>query len=195
MKIQKVLVLGLIAVTLISCGSIQPTTQKETTIESEVTVATVEDQKQITPTPIPSSTPKASKSEDEMMPSTSGMQNLVDQAIKDLAQRLSVPVSQISLVKATNVVWSDASLGCPQPGMAYKQVPQDGALIILEVQGTTYEYHAGGTRGVFLCETPSPTKTEKPPQIDITKLTPQSPTGKTSTPSLPDNSIPPGEDQ
>jgi hypothetical protein len=113
-----------------------------------------------------------------------GMETLIEEAKEDLADRMSIEIAKISLVEAKEVVWPDASLGCPQPGMKYKQVPEDGALIILQAQGAVYEYHSGGSRGLFLCEKifESP---KKPPQIDITKLTPPSP----------DNSIPPGEDQ
>lgn len=120
-----------------------------------------------------------------------GFQLLIDQAVMDLAQRLSIPTSQIILVEAKSVVWPDSSLGCPQPGMAYLQVPEDGALIVLQVvEGILYEYHTGGNRGLFLCEKtikdPNP-----PPKIDIFNLTPSNPS---SPPSTPDNSIPPGGD-
>jgi len=110
-----------------------------------------------------------------------GMESLIEKAREDLAQRLSISVSQIKLIEAKAVTWPDASLGCPQPDMVYIQVPQDGALIVLQAEGNIYEYHNGGSRGLFLCEKGF-LKTEKPPQIDITDLTP-------------DNSIPPGEDQ
>lgn len=135
------------------------------------------------PTPDPQ---KDTSSMTQPVPShlSSGMESLVEKAREDLAQRLSITISEISLLEAREVVWPDASLGCPQPGMAYKQVPEDGALIILQVEGLNYNYHAGGSRGLFLCEQlfKSP---EKPPQIDITKLTPPSPEG----------GDPPGQDQ
>ena len=103
-------------------------------------------------------------------------------------------MAQIDLIEAKSVVWPDASSGCPQPGMRYKQVPENGALIILQAQGTAYEYHNGGTRGLFLCE-----KTYKdpytPPKIDLNDLTPSLRDKNTPPPLTPDNSIPPGEDQ
>ena len=80
------------------------------------------------------------------------MQSLIEKAKEDLAQHLTVATTEINLVEAREVVWPDASLGCPQPGMKYKQVPEDGALIVLQAQGTVYEYHNGGSRGLFLCE-------------------------------------------
>ena len=123
-------------------------------------------------------------------PNTSALEGLIKKATEDLARRLSLSLTQITLVEARAVVWLDASIGCPQPGMAYAQVPEDGALIVLEAEGKRYEYHNGGKRGLFLCEMtykdPNP-----PPQIDLFNLTPP----KADTPSTPDNSIPPGEDQ
>lgn len=79
---------------------------------------------------------------------------VVVQAMKDLARRLAVRVEQIHVVKAEAVTWPDAGMGCPQPGMAYRQVQQDGMLIVLEVDGTVYNYHSGGVRPPFLCENP-----------------------------------------
>lgn len=195
MNIYKFMIVILAISMLAGCGSIQPTTQAP----AAKSTATAKPPQQVSPTTIPSPSPALNelKGEEAIMTLTpaSGMQNLVETAVKDLAQRLSISDSQIKVVETSEVVWPDASLGCPQPGMLYKQVPQDGALIILEAEGTTYEYHTGGSSKVFLCETPPPAKTEKPPQIDITKLTPQSPAGKIATPPMPDNSIPPGEDQ
>ena len=125
---------------------------------------------------------------------SSGLEFLIEKAKEDLAQRLTIAITEISLVEAKEVVWPDSSLGCPQPGMRYKQVPEDGALIVLEAQGTAYEYHNGGSRGLFLCEK-GLSSPKKPPQIDITNLTPQILDNNYSTPSTPDQGIPPGEDQ
>jgi hypothetical protein len=122
------------------------------------------------------------------------MEVLVEMAKEDLARRLSIPESQIALVEAKAVVWPDSSLGCPQPGMRYLQVPEDGALIILQAQGTSYRYHNGGSRSLFLCEMvykdPNP-----PPKIDLNGLTPFLQKNTEPPPTTPDNSIPPGEDQ
>lgn len=127
----------------------------------------------------------------EPHPTDSGLLHLVDMAKEDLSQRLAISVTQIILVEAKEVVWPDASLGCPQPGMKYKQVPEDGALIILQVAEINYEYHNGGNRGLFLCEK-SLKDSYSPPELDILNLMPPPPDKNLPTP---DNSIPPGEDQ
>ncbi len=81
-----------------------------------------------------------------------GLQPYIDIAVADLAQRLGIDASNIAVVSAEVTVWNDASLGCPEPGMNYAQVLEDGSLIVLEAQGTAYRYHSGGFRQPFLCE-------------------------------------------
>ena len=135
----------------------------------------------------------------EMAPTISAsasMQNLIEKAKEDLAQRLNVSLTQtqINLIEAKAVVWPDSSLGCPQPGMRYKQVPEDGALIVLQANGITYQYHSGGSRGPFLCQKGSKEPTPPAP-IDLLNLTPSSPGSSDPDAPTPDNSIPPGEGQ
>jgi hypothetical protein len=79
----------------------------------------------------------------------------VDTATQDLANRLNIDESDIDVISVEMVVWSDASMGCPQPDMMYIQVPQDGLRIRLEADGQIYNYHGGGTGQIFLCETPA----------------------------------------
>ncbi len=97
--------------------------------------------------------------------------SLVLKAVEDLAGRLSVDVGEIGVLEVQEAIWPDSSLGCPQPGMAYKQVPEDGLLIRLDVGGQLYEYHSSGMRDPFLCEQ---TIKVKPPAIkfDLTKTIP-----------------------
>jgi hypothetical protein len=92
--------------------------------------------------------------------------SLVMKAVEDLAGRLSIQGEEIELLEVKEVVWPDSSLGCPQPGMAYKQVPMDGLLIRLRVDGRIYEYHSGGSRDPFLCEQTSPVSKSTPIKLD-----------------------------
>ena len=88
---------------------------------------------------------------DSVEPNPSGP---VAASIADLATRLGVDASKVTLVSQEEVTWSDGSLGCPQPDMSYIQVLVNGSLIILEAGGTDYEYHSGGGRGPFYCSNP-----------------------------------------
>jgi hypothetical protein len=95
-------------------------------------------------------------------------QPLIDIVQQDLAARLSIAPWDIEVIDAQAVVWPNPGLGCPQPGMAYIQVPVDGALVRVRYQGKVYEYHSGGRRGPFLCDNPSkpigpPPETPLPP--------------------------------
>jgi hypothetical protein len=80
------------------------------------------------------------------------LQPLVEQAMQDLALRLEIPVEQINLLEVRQVNWPDSSLGCPQPGTAYTQAPQEGLLIRLGVGREMYFYHSGENQIPFLCE-------------------------------------------
>ena len=84
-----------------------------------------------------------------------GLQPYIDIAVADLAKRLSIDATDVGVTSATLEVWSDSSLGCPQPDQQYAQVETDGSLIVLTANGKTYRYHAGGSRTPFLCEQPS----------------------------------------
>ena len=92
----------------------------------------------------------------------SNLQKLVDMTKEDLAQRLSLSVTQITLIAITEAEWSDSSLGCPQPGMDYLQVITPGYLILLENNGTQYEYHSNRDTFAVYCENASPPLLPKP---------------------------------
>ena len=68
-----------------------------------------------------------------------------------LAQRLSVAVDQIVLSDVKPVVWRDAGLGCPKPGVDYIQMGTPGYTIFLEAGGKTYNYHTDETKRFVLC--------------------------------------------
>ena len=90
------------------------------------------------------------------LPVDAGLQNLIEKAKTDLANRLAVSTNEISFMEATSVTWPDSSLGCPQEGMMYTQVLTPGYLILLEHGGTTFEYHASSRDYVTACANPSP---------------------------------------
>jgi hypothetical protein len=82
----------------------------------------------------------------------SGLEPFVNQAVADLVNRVGVKAEEILVQEAKSMVWPDAGLGCPQPGMSYKQVQEEGYLIQLVIGKQTYAYHGGGGQAPFLCE-------------------------------------------
>jgi hypothetical protein len=98
-------------------------------------------------------------------PIDSALTPFVDQAKADLAQRQGAEIASIAVIEARSVTWPDPGLGCPQPGMAYKQVPVDGLLIRLSLGGKTFSYHSGNGKPPFLCEQPA-ANPAAPPRMD-----------------------------
>jgi hypothetical protein len=76
---------------------------------------------------------------------------IVGLAISDLAGRLAIDESAITVVLVEEVVWNDGSHGCPQPGMSYTQALTDGLRIVLETEGLLYDYRSGGSSNPALC--------------------------------------------
>lgn len=87
---------------------------------------------------------------------------LIERAKADLAQRLSVSASQINAIEIKEAVWPDTSLGCPQPGIDYAQIPTPGYLVLLEVAGDAFEYHVELHGNTHYCENPTPPISEIP---------------------------------
>ena len=77
--------------------------------------------------------------------------DIVRKTIEDLASRLGVEKTEIEVVSAESVIWSDASLGCPEPGKMYAQVLTPGYRIVLRVKGQIYEYHTDKREHFVLC--------------------------------------------
>jgi hypothetical protein len=91
-----------------------------------------------------------------------GLEYIVGLAREDLAGRIGVSADEIELVETQAVTWPDPGLGCPRPGMRFKQVPVEGALIRFRAAGHVYEYHSAGRR-LLLCPSPQDAPTASPP--------------------------------
>jgi hypothetical protein len=77
---------------------------------------------------------------------------LVEMARQALAKDLGIDIGGVMLQKIEATEWRDSSLGCPQPGMNYLQVITPGYLIVLDAQGSSYEYHADSGSRVVRCD-------------------------------------------
>lgn len=76
----------------------------------------------------------------------------IDAAKQDLAQRLGIDIATIQVLQVLAVTWPDGALGCPKPDMAYPQVLIDGVQVQLRAGDRTYAYHGANDGDLFLCE-------------------------------------------
>ncbi|MFQ5528109.1 MAG: hypothetical protein ACE5GX_17865 [Thermoanaerobaculia bacterium] len=90
----------------------------------------------------------------EPLPGSPPSRRLVEQAVADLAGRLSTSPDRVSLAEISRVQWPDSSLGCPRPGRTYLQMVTDGYRIRLRVGQRTYQFHSSLGGPAFLCENP-----------------------------------------
>ena len=129
------------------------------TPDSEVVSPVTVDISKLTPEPTVVGTPQE-------MPLPGGIDPLQDmtRAMKqDLAKRLGINVTEITVVEVEEVTWPDGSLGCPEPGMGYIQMLTPGFKATLEAGGEEYTYHAAGPDNFVLCgEDGSPVPTPAP---------------------------------
>jgi hypothetical protein len=84
--------------------------------------------------------------------SEEGLAALVARAADDAG----VAIDEVRIVTAEEVTWSDGSLGCPQPGMAYTQALVAGYRVVLEIGGDELNFHAAQGGEFFFCEDPHP---------------------------------------
>jgi len=75
----------------------------------------------------------------------------VELARQDLAERAAVNDSEITTVEARQVTWANGAVGCPEEGMMYTQALVDGYFILLRAADQDWPYHAGRTGQPFHC--------------------------------------------
>ncbi len=60
---------------------------------------------------------------------------------------LSLPDTEVTLVSLEAQKFSDSSLGCPEPNMAYQQVVTPGHRVIVEAEGRRFDVRVAGSHG------------------------------------------------
>ena len=70
-----------------------------------------------------------------------------DIAARTVADFLSIPVSEVTLVSIESKDFGDPSLGCPEPGMAYPQVVTPGHRVLMEADGRRFDVRVSGGHG------------------------------------------------
>lgn len=120
---------------------------------STTTSTTTSPEDTVTPKPPPDSVPPPS----EIQPTGGEVPAAYLAAVlADAAERLEVDQSELSVDEAVAVVWSDGSLGCPEPGQDYIQVLIEGYRVVVSAYGETLDYRLD-QRGHFrLCESGMP---------------------------------------
>ena len=77
--------------------------------------------------------------------------SVIDAARSDAAKRSGLPASNLQVVSAEAVTWSDGSLGCPTKGMLYTQALVPGYRVQIKVGAEVWDYHASERGNVQLC--------------------------------------------
>lgn len=72
-------------------------------------------------------------------------------ALIDLLTKTGGHRSDVKVLKSEAIVWSDGSLGCPQPGMMYTMALVNGYHVILSFNNETYDYRLSDTGYFILC--------------------------------------------
>jgi hypothetical protein len=111
----------------------------------------------------------------------------VQKALDDLNARLGLQLTLKDFNwRYSQKIFSDASLGCPQPGIAYVQANTPGYQVELDVKGLTWDYRVSSDLSrVTLCSplatpTPTPRPTYPPPIYQPNPVTADS----TATPAF-----------
>jgi hypothetical protein len=71
--------------------------------------------------------------------------SVIEPVVAEVAKLAGVPADQVTVISAEEVTFSDGSLGCPVPGMAYTQALVDGYKIVAEAGGKTYDFRGSGS--------------------------------------------------
>lgn len=158
MKIRSIAVLALLALVVVACRprtepapklvtstpSPQPT-PGESPISPPGTPTPPQPEEGESPLPEPGTSPAST-------PSTS-VAGVKKAAREHLAAELDLAPEQVEAFAVEPVDWSDASLGCPEPGKAYAQIITPGYRILLRAAGKEYEVHTDTTgKNVVICE-------------------------------------------
>jgi hypothetical protein len=79
------------------------------------------------------------------------LESMTDAALADAARLTGMKRTDLKILSAEAVTWSDGSLGCPQPGMMYTQALVPGYRVRIEAGGQVLDYHAGRSGAPTVC--------------------------------------------
>lgn len=108
------------------------------------------------PSLVPTSDDEGEESMAPSVPSGAIPEELMAEMVDQAAESAGVDPSDVTIVTAEAVTWSDGSLGCPQEGMSYTQALVPGYRAVLEVDGEEMHFHASQSGDFRLCDDPQP---------------------------------------
>jgi hypothetical protein len=103
----------------------------------------------VAPTPRPPDKPVATPPSVIAVPPS-----ILEAVVAEAARLASVPADQVAVVRAEPAVWSDGSLGCPQPDTMYTQAIVNGYWIILQAGTVPYDFRVANDGSFTLCPHP-----------------------------------------
>lgn len=78
-------------------------------------------------------------------------QEFMDQVFAAAEAESGVDRSSMTVLRSESVIWSDGSLGCPEPGMMYTQATVDGYWVELSVGERVLDYRLSVDGQIRLC--------------------------------------------
>jgi hypothetical protein len=79
---------------------------------------------------------------------------MLEEVIALAEQETGVDRSEIEVILAEAVTWSDGSIGCPEEGLMYTQALVPGFRVILDIAGEELAFHASEAGEFSPCRTP-----------------------------------------
>jgi hypothetical protein len=86
-----------------------------------------------------------------VVPSASIPREVRRAVVADAAKRFKVAASAVVLTQVEKITWSDASLGCPEPGRMYGQMLVEGFRVTAKTDGGSLIYNADAGGNVVSC--------------------------------------------
>lgn len=80
--------------------------------------------------------------------------HLVASLVSEVAE--SVEEDEVTVIRAQQVMWNDASLGCPSGGVSYIQVLTPGYWVVLEAEDTEYDFRSADDGEFRRCDGGAP---------------------------------------
>lgn len=88
--------------------------------------------------------------------------DLLERIRADAATRSGVAPGELEVVSASNVTWSDGSLGCPEPGKMYTMALVPGYHVVLRAGEQEFDYRATASGDFRVCANSHPGGTLDP---------------------------------